>query len=528
MPSHNDPVRPIPFEAVSPAPSPGAAASTANSVTARGTPAWVLPAMGMLLLLATLVLFLVPGVLLPPEKGTGTPPGETSAGEASEPVANTAPATVQRNATGAPGKRSPEGADASPWSDAQQARARREAQDVLQPLLDLQFALQERGVEQWADAEFTRVKALATEGDTLYKNRQYADALARYKEGLGALQALEKSMPQVLEKWLAQARHALDNGDAASAGALLATAALIAPDNAEIAKLQQRAAVLPQVLPLLEQARAAEASGDLAQAQTLLQQAVTLDPQHAVAQADLKRVSASLSNRGFNAAMSEGYAALKAGQFDSARKAFGTAAKLQPGSAEAASALKEVASVQTAQRLTALERQGVKDEQQEQWQKAVATYEQARKIDSGVLFASEGLRRSQARAQLDKQLRTAVDDPLRLSEPAIAAATWTLLAEAKLVAPRGPVLAEQINRLENVLRQAETKIDVTLRSDNATDVTVYKVAKLGRFQEKALELRPGAYTAVGTRDGYRDVRQNFTVTHDAAPAPVTVVCTERI
>jgi tetratricopeptide (TPR) repeat protein len=474
--------------------------------------------MGLLLLLATLVLFLVPGVLLPLEPNT-----EAGASESSVPAERAAPDTAAAPAKGAPAP-----ADASPWSDAQQARARREAQDVLQPLLDLQFALQERGVEQWANEEFTHVKSLATEGDALYKNRQYADALARYKAGLSALQALEKSMPQALEKLLEQARQALDTGDAAAALTALATAALIAPDNAEIAKLQQRAAVLPQVLPLLEQARTAEASGELAQAQTLLQQAVALDPQHAGAQEDLKRVSASLSNRGFNAAMSEGYAALKAGQYDTARKAFTTAAKLQPGSKEAASALQEVANVQSAQRLATLERQGAKDEQQEQWQKAVATYEQARKIDGGVLFASEGLKRSQARAQLDKQLRTAVDDPLRLSEPAVAAATWKLLAEAKLATPRGPALAEQINRLETILRQAETKIDVTLRSDNATDVTVYKVARLGRFQEKALALRPGAYTAVGTRDGYRDVRQNFTVTHDTAPAPVTVVCSERI
>lgn len=519
MPSHNDPVKPIPFEVVKPAPTPGATANTMNTPAQRGTPAWVLPAMGMLLLLATVVVFLVPGVLLPPPKT------EPAASESSAPAASAPAETASAPAAGAA---TPAGADGSPWSDAQQARARREAQDVLQPLLDLQFALQERGVEQWAGKEFTRVKTLATEGDALYKSRQYSDALARYKEGLAALQALEKSMPQVLENLLAQARQALDNGDAAAAQAALATAALIAPDNADIATLQKRAAALPQLLPLLEQARTAEAAGDLAQAQTLLQQAVALDPQHARAQEDLKRVSASLSNRGFNAAMSEGYAALKAGQFDTARKAFSAAAKLQPGSKEAASALQEVAQVQSAQRLAALERQGEKEEQQEQWQKAAATYEQARKIDSGVLFASEGLKRSEARAQLDKQLRAIVSDPLRLSEPAVAAATWQLLAEAKLVTPRGPALAEQITRLENILRQAEIKIDVTLRSDNATEVTVLKVARLGRFQEKSLPLRPGTYTAQGTRDGYRDVRQTFTVTHDAAPTPVSVICSERI
>lgn len=516
MPSHNDPVRPIPFEVAKPAPTKDAPRTTTATPGQRGTPAWVLPLIGLLLLVATLVVFMLP-IVLPLD----TKPVPKASKPATEAVGEQQDAAATPPASAA-------GEDSSPWSDAQQARARKEAQEVLQPLLDLQFSLQERGVEQWAGAEFARAKALAAEGDALYKNREYAQALARYKDGFSALQALEESLPQVLERSLSQARQALDNGDAAAAQAALATAALIAPDNAEIAALRKRADVLPQVLPLLDQARAAEAAGDLAQAQSLLQQAVALDPAHARAQDDLKRVSASQSNKGFNAAMSEGYSALKAGQFDSARRSFNAAAKLQPGSKEAASALQEVATAQTAQRLAALERQGKQEEQQEQWQKAVATYEQARKVDSGVLFASEGLKRSSARAELDKRLRAVIDDPLRLSDTGVAAGAWHLLAEAKLVAPRGAVLEQQISRLETVLRQAETKIDVTLRSDNATDVTVYKVARLGRFQEKALSLRPGTYTVLGTRDGYRDVRQSFTVKPDTAPAPISVICSERI
>ena len=469
--------------------------------------------MGLLLLLAMLVVFMLPGLLS--QDSTPTP-------AANAPAA--VPAPVQSTA-GAP---APADAEAAPWSDAQQARARRETQDVLQPLLDLQFALQQRGVEQWAGGEFTRAKGLAAEGDALYKNREYDAALTRYKDGMAALQALEALQPQVLERLLVTAREALAAGDATAAQAALATAALLAPDNAEIPALRKRAEVLPEVLPLLEQARAAEASGDLPRAQTLLQQVLALDAGQARAQQDLQRIAASLSNRGFNAAMSEGYAALKAGQFDSARKAFDTAAKLQPGSREAASALQEVANAQSGQRLAGLQREGERAEQREQWPQAVAAYEQARKIDSSVVFAREGLARAQARAALDKQLRAVIDDPLRLSDTGVAAGAWRLLAEAKQVSARGPVLGQQITQLETALRQAETKIDIALRSDNATEVTLYKVARLGRFQEKALALRPGNYTAVGTRDGFRDVRQTFTVKPGVAPAPVTVVCSERI
>ena len=61
-----------------------------------------------------------------------------------------------------------------------------------------------------------------------------------------------------------------------------------------------------------------------------------------------------------------------------------------------------------------------------------------------------------------------------------------------------------------------------------TEVIVYKVARLGRFDQQTLTLRPGTYTAVGTRIVYRDVRETFTVSHDNAPPAVLVACTEQI
>ena len=65
-------------------------------------------------------------------------------------------------------------------------------------------------------------------------------------------------------------------------------------------------------------------------------------------------------------------------------------------------------------------------------------------------------------------------------------------------------------------------------SDGETEVIVYKVARLGRFQQHQLTLRPGTYTALGTRNGYRDVRLSFTIAQGTIPTPVTITCTEPI
>lgn len=516
MSSQNEQLQPTPFDVVQPAPVETPV--TAPGQRRDGTPPWVLPALGGLLLLAALVIFWLP-------ERVAAPRPEPVDAVAAGPTAGEQPQANQAQVTKAG---SPSGPDVSPWSDAQLAKLRKEAQDVLAELLEIQEALEERGVQAWAPEQLAAVAALAKAGDELYRNRDYATAKARYEEGLAQLRALEAGIPAELARQLALANESLEQGDLEQAAAALDRAEAIDPGNGEAAALRQRVAALPQLLALLESAAAAERSGDLAAAIELLRQATALDPLHQRSGSELERLSAAYQEQQFNEAMSEGYAALDGNQFDTARKAFRRAAALQAGSSEAASALQEVETAATAHRLANLESNGSRDEQAEQWQQAVTAYEEAQKIDPNVLFAREGLARSRDRARLDKQFRAAIEDPQRLSDAAVAEATAQMVEMARKITPRGPVLSGQIEQLERLLKQANTPVSVALRSDQQTEVVVYKVARLGKFDQRELSLRPGTYTAVGSRIGYRDVRLEFTVTPDGSAPTVTIACTEAI
>lgn len=512
MSSENDQLQPTPFDVVQPAPVEPTSAATGPRQ--EGTPRWVIPALGGLVLLAVLVIFWLPERVSAPEPVTVDQDNPVETSTATSPASGAAQA--------------PSTPDVSPWSDAQLAKLRKEAQNVLAELLEIQDVLEERGVQQWAPEQFAAVAALATAGDELYRSRDYEAAKTRYADGLAQLQALEASIPAELERQLTLAREALEIGDLAQATAALDMADAIEPGNPEAIQLRQRVEVLPQLLALLENAASAEQAGDLPDAIVQLKEAVALDPLHQRSSSELERVIAAYDEQRFNDAMSEGYTALDANQFDKARKAFRRAASVQAGSSEAASALQEVEAAATAYRLASLQSSGTRDEQAEQWQKAVNAYEQAQKIDPNVLFAREGLARSRDRARLDKQFSAAIDQPQRLSDAAVAAATGKMLQMARTISPQGPVLAKQIEQLEQLLQQANTPIAVTVRSDLQTDVVVYKVAKLGKFDEHQLDLRPGTYTAVGSRIGYRDVRVDFVVKHGSKPLPVTIACTETI
>src|SRR5690606_41549400 len=109
------------------------------------------------------------------------------------------------------------------------------------------------------------------------------------------------------------------------------------------------------------------------------------------------------------------------------------------------------------------------------------------------------------------------------------------LDEAKAVAARAteeigpqPRLDGQVARLEELVAVATTPVRITLVSDGLTEVMLYRVGRLGTFTTHELELRPGNYTVVGSRDGYRDVRRTFTIVPGREPEPIRVICSERI
>lgn len=507
-PRQHEQVEPTPFDVARPEPTESRAYPVRT--------AWIIPAFAALLAIAILVIFWLPG------KVTVPPAGSPAAGTGVEAVASPPAGALVKPSE------PPASAGATPWDDAQQARLRKEAQDVLEILLDTQFALEERGVTQWASEPFQEAGKLAAQADELYRSRDYTGATAGYGEALSVLQAIENSIPQVLADLLSNSRAALEASDAPRVATLLEGVERIEPDHAELPALRKRLEAVPALIPLLAEAGALENAGDLAAAELRLRQASKLDPQHQGAAQALSRVAAALEEQRFNAAMSDGYAALDAERYSDARKAFGKAAQLRPQADEAASALAEVAAAETATELASLRRLGRQYEDRERWQAALEAYQRALKTDNSLLFAQEGLARVSPRVQLDTQLRAVLDQPQRLAEPAIAADTAMLLEQARGIKPAGPQLAKQISTLQGLLERANTPVELQLRSDGQTEVTLLKVARLGRFQEQRLSLRPGRYTAVGSRIGFRDVRLEFEVAHDGRNAPVTVACTEPI
>lgn len=68
-----------------------------------------------------------------------------------------------------------------------------------------------------------------------------------------------------------------------------------------------------------------------------------------------------------------------------------------------------------------------------------------------------------------------------------------------------------MGRVAALLPEFERTVHVALVSDGLTQVTVSGVGSFGAFTRRDVELKPGRYTLIGAREGYRDVRRDLSV-----------------
>lgn len=227
-------------------------------------------------------------------------------------------------------------------------------------------------------------------------------------------------------------------------------------------------------------------------------------------------------------AMSEGLEALDQGRWEAARSALERAAGIRPGAPEVIDGLARVEAGQRREVLIHGTHRALELERAEAWREAEKTYLAVLAVDPESAEALDGHDRAAARADLDDKLEYHLQNPGRLSSPAVFEDSAAILEEARAVSPGGPRLWAQMSRLEELLETASRPVRVLIESDGLTEIVIYRVGKLGTFLRRELNLRPGTYTAVGGRPGFRDARVRFEVTPGSSQKPVVVQCTDRL
>ena len=271
-----------------------------------------------------------------------------------------------------------------------------------------------------------------------------------------------------------------------------------------------------------------ERAGDIAGAERTYNRAVALDPLSEAARDALARVEARLGDDQFSAAISAGLQALDRNEFEAARAAFRRASELRPDSQQAADGLLQAEEGEKLAAITAHRDRAIEMEEAEHWRAAEKEYDAILQLDPAIRIAAEGVERTRARAELTEALAYHLDHPERLAADEVFEEASLLRSRAAAIAPAGPRLRGQVEALDALLARMRGAVRVILESDERTEVSIYRVGRLGTFSRREVELRPGTYTVIGTRRGYRDVRRQLVIAPGKQPGILVVRCEEKI
>jgi len=270
------------------------------------------------------------------------------------------------------------------------------------------------------------------------------------------------------------------------------------------------------------------AAGNLPAAQSDYQEALRLDPQSQTSREGLQRVKSRMAAEEFRRSMAEGFAALNAGDLAGAQARFLKAKALRPEAPDVAEALAQTEIRRRTARIDAARQRALSAEQREDWAGALAAYEECLGVESTLQFAQQGKERTAALVALERRIAVFVNQPGLLDSDAQLENAARLLLDIQAAPPLGPRLNAEADKLGALVQTAKTPVRVAIASDSLTEVSVYRIGRLGRFGARELSLRPGIYTVVGSRDGYRDERLELVVKPGPEPIRVTIVCKVKI
>lgn len=393
--------------------------------------------------------------------------------------------------------------------------------------LSHQAQAESEDVALWGGEKYRAIIAEAGQGDEFYQTRKYQAAEAAYDQARGRLESLMALKQEIYEESMALGKQAYLNGNVQGALAEFFRAGAILPQNEDAEHWGKRAGKLETVLTLVQEAENFSESGELQEAEKKLREVLALDAEYIPGRSLLQEVENRQAALAFQQQMTRFYDALEKSHLKDAGIALKEVDKTGVDEALLEDARRQY---QAAVQADGIQRLGVEFEKMlahEQWQKAVKIADKIMAIQPENGLALGGKIRAEKRLLLDRRMEQTLAAPKRLQDKGPLTEAEKLLAYGKTFPREGKRLQAQITALEQLLTQAKIEIEVTLYSDESTDVVVYRVGKLGRFSRKKILLRPGEYTLVGSKAGFRDFRQTMVIAA-GKNREYSVICKEPI
>jgi len=415
---------------------------------------------------------------------------------------------------------------------AEKTKYRKDAQLVLEKIVEIRDLLKSKSIEKWNAEKFNIALENISIGDDLYREGEYLRSIKQYRAALDQLNNLKEDAAKIIESTIISANNNIEKLDSELTVEQtinsINLAFAIDKNNESIKLLKERSLKLPDLFNKVMQSDQFISEQKYEDAFSVLSEAIMLDPYRKKTKTSMENLNKQIKEKTFIEFMSEGFEAMDQNNFSSARKVFNEALKTYPERPDVYDALNQLESRESSFQIKERIKNAEANENLENWSEAKKEYEALLESDNSLVSLKARLINVRIRAELDEQLENLINNPLTLRSDELHQKAKKLLKTAQGINQRGAKLEKQIENVSKIIVQARNPIPVNFFSDNKTKVTIFKVGSLGLFQKRTIELVPGKYVALGQRIGFRDVRLDFAIEPNEVDKNISIMCVESI
>ena len=394
----------------------------------------------------------------------------------------------------------------------------------------------------WAVDDYKIALEFEKKADAYKNNKKYHESEINYKKAIDKIDDILSNKEFKFNELIIQGNSYLDDEKLEQAKLVLLQAQSIDTENKVIIRSLERIENRSEVTNLYNHSLNQEQDNKLDEAIESLKKAKIIEPEYEKINKKLSELTAKKNKIEFDNLISQILEAIDNNDLRSAEKIIKIAKSMNAMDPITGDLEKIVIEKNKNNEIIRFQRNAINQEKNEQWKKAKNSYEKILQFDSNASKAIVSLERVNAYIQLNKLMDVIILQPARLQNEKILKKSKKSLQFVKNELKQKdnlyhinkktkreiPGLINKINSVEKIIKNASILVDVIIKSDNATEVTIYKVGKLGKITEKKLQLRSGKYTVVGSRPGYRDYRETFNISATDRAVLINVSCREKI
>ncbi len=375
------------------------------------------------------------------------------------------------------------------------------------------------------EGKLLQSEQFALEGDRLYYAGDFEGAQAKYEKARKEIRRLITDTETAFNEQIQLALLELRNLNSERARTAITRALRIKPESDIAKQIALRTDVLPEIVNSLRAAKNHELSQRYAEALKTYEQIKLDDPLTNNIDLLIVQTETQLQTQQVQNFLTQGFAFLDQGSFESARIAFQNALQLDSFNQTAIAGLEQISLNKDLFIIKEKTAFGAKALIEGEWETAKIAYEEVLAIDPNIQSAIEGKVQALNHQRLERLLSNIASEPFKLSSEKLFLEAKNILRDSQALTHKNKKLATLVQQVDDLISVYSQPISLTLLSDNATEVLISNIGQLGKFTRKIISVRPGRYTIRGSQVGCKDIYRIVNVLPDSAP--ISVMCEER-